>query len=91
MEELLSAIKIVKMYCWESAFLERIIGKGSTVGYSELTTVWSLFFLILVNPRKAFRKEEMKRIKRRFYPAFIIAKVDFQIDAHLRPLLANEL
>ena len=29
MEELLSAIKIVKMYCWESAFLERIIGKDA--------------------------------------------------------------
>ena len=25
MEELISAIKIVKMYCWESAFLEKII------------------------------------------------------------------
>ena len=25
MEELVSAIKIVKMYCWESAFLEKII------------------------------------------------------------------
>ena len=40
MEELISAIKIVKMYCWESAFLEKIIG---------------------------FRKEEIKRIKKRNY------------------------
>ena len=54
MEELLSAIKIVKMYCWESAFLERIIGKGSIVGYSESTTVWSLIFFDIGKSSKSF-------------------------------------
>ena len=45
MEELLSAIKIVKMYCWESAFLERIIGKDENI--SQISIVKSSVFLIL--------------------------------------------
>ena len=43
MEELLSAIKIVKMYCWESAFLERIIGKDANTSKISLGNDLSSF------------------------------------------------
>ena len=45
MEELLSAIKIVKMYCWESAFLERIIGKDANT--SKISLGKSSIFVLL--------------------------------------------